>query len=142
MKKRKICVIITARPSYSRVRTALKAIQQHPELELQLVVAASALLDRYGSTVNFIESDGFHIAEKVYMVIEGATLTSSAKTTGIGIMELATTFDNLKPRGCTTGQRRRSRVHDTRSSAGARPDREESSQKSEPKYIYYIKVTT
>lgn len=106
MKKRKICVIITARPSYSRVRTALKAIQEHPELELQLVVAASALLDRYGSTVNFIESDGFVIAEKVYMVIEGATLTSSAKTTGIGIMELATTFDNLKPdMVCTIGDR-------------------------------------
>ncbi|HEY1047217.1 MAG TPA: UDP-N-acetylglucosamine 2-epimerase [Bacteroidia bacterium] len=106
MGKRKICVIITARPSYSRVRTALMAIQNHPDLELQLVVAASALLDRYGSTVNYIESDGFKIAEKVYMVIEGATLTSSAKTTGIGIMELATTFDNLKPdMVCTIGDR-------------------------------------
>jgi UDP-hydrolysing UDP-N-acetyl-D-glucosamine 2-epimerase len=40
------------------------------------------------------------------MVIEGATLTSSAKTTGIGIMELATTFDNLKPdMVCTIGDR-------------------------------------
>jgi UDP-hydrolysing UDP-N-acetyl-D-glucosamine 2-epimerase len=106
MSKRKICVLITARPSYSRVKTALKAIQDHPDLELQLVVAASALLDRYGSTVNFIEADGFKITEKVYMVIEGATLTSSAKTTGIGIMELATTFDNLKPdMVCTIGDR-------------------------------------
>ena len=106
MKKRKICVIITARPSYSRVRTALIAINNHPELELQLVVAASALLDRYGSTINYIEADGFKIAEKVYMIIEGATLTSSAKTTGIGIMELATTFDNLKPdMVCTIGDR-------------------------------------
>lgn len=106
MEKRKICVLITARPSYSRVRTALKAIQNHPQLQLQLVVAASALLDRYGSTVNYIESDGFEITEKVYMVIEGATLTSSAKTTGIGIMELATTFDNLKPdMVCTIGDR-------------------------------------
>ena len=106
MKKRKICVIITARPSYSRIRTALFAINMHPELELQLVVAASALLDRYGSTINYIEADGFKIAEKVYMIIEGATLTSSAKTTGIGIMELATTFDNLKPdMVCTIGDR-------------------------------------
>lgn len=106
MKKRKICVIITARPSYSRIRTALKAIDSHPDLDLQLVVAASALLDRYGSTINYIEADGFKISEKVYMVIEGATLTSSAKTTGIGIMELATTFDNLKPdMVCTIGDR-------------------------------------
>lgn len=106
LNKRKICVIITARPSYSRIRTALLAIDKHPDLELQLVVAASALLDRYGSTINYIEADGFKIAEKVYMVIEGATLTSSAKTTGIGIMELATTFDNLKPdMVCTIGDR-------------------------------------
>lgn len=106
MKKKKICVVITARPSYSRIRTALKAIQQHAQLELQLVVAASALLDRYGSTVNYIEEDGFVIAEKVYMIIEGATLTSSAKTTGIGIMELSTAFDNLKPdMVCTIGDR-------------------------------------
>ena len=106
MTKRKICVVITARPSYSRIRTALKAIKDHPELELQLVVAASALLDRYGSTVNYIEKDGFEITEKVYMVIEGASLTTSAKTTGIGIMELSTTFDNLKPdMVCTIGDR-------------------------------------
>ena len=56
---RKIAVVITARPSYSRVKTVLTAIQKHPELELQLIVAASALLDRYGSAVNFIEKDGF-----------------------------------------------------------------------------------
>lgn len=106
MAKRKICVVITARPSYSRIKTALKAIKDHPELELQLVVAASALLDRYGSTVNYIERDGFEITEKVYMVIEGASLTTSAKTTGIGIMELSTTFDNLKPdMVCTIGDR-------------------------------------
>ncbi|MEO0872995.1 MAG: hypothetical protein AAFY48_00160, partial [Bacteroidota bacterium] len=47
--KRKICVVITARPSYSRIRTALRAIDDHPALELQLVVAASALLARYGT---------------------------------------------------------------------------------------------
>ena len=37
MTKRTICVVVTARPSYSRIRTALKAIQDHPALELQLV---------------------------------------------------------------------------------------------------------
>lgn len=97
MTKRKICVVITARPSYSRIKTALTAIQNHPGLELQLVVAASALLDRYGSAVNFIEKDGFEITAKVFNVLEGENLTAAAKTTGIGILELSTVFDNLKP---------------------------------------------
>ena len=97
MSKRKIAVVVTARPSYSRVKTLLKAIQAHPHLELQLIVAASALLERYGSAVNYIETDGFEIAAKVFNVLEGENLTAAAKTTGIGILELSTVFDNLKP---------------------------------------------
>ena len=80
MTKRKIAVVITARPSYSRVKTVLSAIKQHSDLELLLVVAASALLDRYGSAVNFIEKDGFKIAAKVFNVLEGENLTAAAKT--------------------------------------------------------------
>ena len=97
MNKRKIAVVITARPSYSRVKTVLIAIQNHPQLELQLIISASALLDRYGSAVNFIEKDGFCISAKVFNVLEGENLTAAAKTTGIGILELSTVFDNLKP---------------------------------------------
>ncbi|MDT3698312.1 MAG: UDP-N-acetylglucosamine 2-epimerase [Thermincola sp.] len=95
--KRKICVVITARPSYSRIKTALEAILAHPDLELQLVVTASTLLDRYGSAVKQMEKDGFQIAARVYMVFEGENLVTTAKTTGLGIIELATVFDNLKP---------------------------------------------
>jgi len=97
VQKRKVCVVLTARPSYSRFKSALQQIQTHPELELQLVVAASAVLDRYGNTVRYIQQDGFEIAAKVYMVLEGENLTTMAKTTGLGMIELATAFDNLKP---------------------------------------------
>ena len=97
MSKRKVCVVITARPSYSRIKTALKAIDKHLDLELQLVVAGAALLGRYGNAVEYIEQDGFTIAEKVYMVLEGENKTAMAKTTGLGVMELATVFDKLQP---------------------------------------------
>jgi len=97
VKKRKVCVVITARPSYSRIKTALQALKNHPEVELQIVVAASALLDRYGEAILVIEKDGFEISSKVYMILDGEKLVTAAKTAGIGIVELATTFDNLKP---------------------------------------------
>jgi UDP-hydrolysing UDP-N-acetyl-D-glucosamine 2-epimerase len=90
-------VVVTARPSYSRIKSALRAIQEHADLELQLVVGASALLDRYGTAVRYIEEDNFPIAARVYMVLEGENLASMAKTTGLGLLELATVFDNLKP---------------------------------------------
>jgi len=90
-------VVITARPSYSRIKTALKAISNNANLELQLVLAASTLLDKYGNVSQEIERDNFNIAGRVYMVIEGENLVTSAKTVGIGLIELATVFDNLKP---------------------------------------------
>lgn len=95
--KRKVCVVITARPSYARIKTAMEAIRDHEGLELQLVVAASALLDRYGNAVSVIESEGFKIDRTVYMIVEGENLVTSAKSTGFGLAELATVFNDLKP---------------------------------------------
>ena len=95
--KRKICVVVTARPSYARIKTALDAIRAHPKLELQLVVAASAVLERYGEAIKYMKKDGFDIAASVFMVLEGENLVTSAKSTGLGMIELATVFDNLKP---------------------------------------------
>lgn len=97
MSQRKVCVVITARPSYSRIKTALQEIDKHSDLELQLVVAGAALLGRYGNAVEYIERDGFTISEKVYMVLEGENKTAMAKTTGLGVMELATVFNKLQP---------------------------------------------
>ena len=94
---RKVCVVVTARPSYSRIKTVLVSVKAHPDLELQLVVAASALLDRYGTAVDLITADGFKPSAKVHMVLEGEHLAAMAKTTGIGLLELTTVFDNLQP---------------------------------------------
>lgn len=99
---RKICVVITARPSYSRIKTALTAIKNHPKLELQLVIAGSALLGRYGNAVDYIENDGFEVAEKVFMVLEGENPTAMAKTTGLGVMELSNVFYKLQPDAVVT----------------------------------------
>jgi len=97
MNKRKIAVVVTARPSYSRIKTALRAIDNHPDLELQLVIAASALLGRYGNAVQVIEADGFKITAKVFNVLEGGNLAAQAKTTGLGIIELTNVFESLQP---------------------------------------------
>ena len=94
---RKVCVVITARPSYARIRSVMFAIKKRKDMELQLVVAASALLDRYGSAIDYMRKDGFEPNKMVYMVLEGENLVTAAKSTGLGIVELATVFDNLNP---------------------------------------------
>lgn len=97
MKKKNVCVVITARPSYSRIKTALIALKKYEHINLQLVVTASALLDNYGKVVEEIEKDGFEIAARVYSVVSGENLNVVAKTTGLGIIELSTVFDNIRP---------------------------------------------
>lgn len=97
LNKRKICVVVASRANYARIKSVLYGIREHPLLRLQLIVAASALLERFGSVVEDIERDGFRIDAKVYIVLEGENPTTMAKSTGLSIIELATQFENLKP---------------------------------------------
>ncbi len=94
---RKVCVVVGSRANYSSIKSAMRAIREHPELQLQLVVGASALLDRYGTVADLIERDGFEPAERVFMLIEGETPSTMAKSTGLGLLELPTAFERLGP---------------------------------------------
>lgn len=95
--KRKICVVVASRANYGRIKAVLQAIKDCDELELQLIVAASALLYRFGNVVDGIKEDGFEVTSTAYLIIEGENPTTMAKSTGLAIIELATQFENLKP---------------------------------------------
>jgi len=75
----------------------MRAIQCHPDLDLLVVVAASALLDRYGKVVDLIEKDGFPIHDRLHMLVEGETPATMAKSTGVGLIELPSVFERLAP---------------------------------------------
>ena len=94
---KKVCVVIGSRANYSSIKSAMFAIKSHPQLELQLVVGASAILDRYGAVIGLIEKDGFIPNAKVHMLIEGETPATMAKSTGLGLLELPTIFEILRP---------------------------------------------
>jgi UDP-hydrolysing UDP-N-acetyl-D-glucosamine 2-epimerase len=94
---RKICIVVGSRANYSSIKSVMCAVRAHPDLSLQLVVGASALLDRFGSVVDVIEADGFQADAKVTMIVEGETPGTMAKSTGLGLLELPTIFGMLKP---------------------------------------------
>ena len=94
---RKVCVLIGSRANYSSIKAAMTAIAAHPDLTLQLVVGASALLDRFGAVIDVIVADGFKPDAKVTMIVEGETPATMAKSTGLGLLELPTIFENLAP---------------------------------------------
>jgi len=94
---RKICIVVNSRANYSSIKSVMRHVDQHPDLELQLIVGASALLDRFGAVADIIEADGFTADARVHMIIEGETPVTMAKSTGLGLLELPTIFTRLDP---------------------------------------------
>jgi UDP-hydrolysing UDP-N-acetyl-D-glucosamine 2-epimerase len=94
---KKICVVVASRANYGRVKYLMRAIQAHSELELQVIVGASTLLERFGKAINVIKADGFIPVRSIHYVIEGETLVTQAKSTGLGIVELSSAFEDLQP---------------------------------------------
>lgn len=96
-KRRKVCVVVSNRASLARITTVLEAVRDHPVLELQVIAAGSALLERFGSAVGALERAGFRPDAKIRLIIEGQTPATMAKSTGLGLIELATAFEMLEP---------------------------------------------
>ena len=95
----KICVVVTARPSYSRIKTALRrdpdASGPRAAARGRGVGAARSLRQRRATTSS---DDGFDDrGARLHGARRARTSTSMAKTTGLGLLELATVFDNLQP---------------------------------------------
>lgn len=94
---RKVCIVVASRANYGRVKSLMHAVKEHPKLELLLIVGASTLLERFGRASDVIIDDGFTPHKSIHYVVEGETLITQAKSTGLGIIELATAFDELQP---------------------------------------------
>jgi UDP-hydrolysing UDP-N-acetyl-D-glucosamine 2-epimerase len=95
--RRKVCVVVASRANYARIKSVLRAVQEHPDLELQLVVGASAVLERFGSAIDVMRADGFEPNATVRLIIEGENPATMAKSTGLGLLELPTIFEMLDP---------------------------------------------
>ncbi len=96
-KRRKICFVITSHIHYGRSRVILRRLKARKDVELQIVVGASAILPQYGNVLADMKRDGFTHHAKITMTLAGGDPVAMAKTTGIGITEFATAFENLQP---------------------------------------------
>ena len=97
MARRRVLTFVGGRANYSSIRSAMRAIQRHAALELLTVVGASAMLERFGRVADLVREDGFRVAAAFHMIIEGENPATMAKSTGLGLIEMATILDNLRP---------------------------------------------
>lgn len=96
---RKICVVTGSRAEYGILRGLMKAIQNDPDLTLQIIATNQHLSKLQGETYQEIERDGFTIDYKVYMADDDApdNANTTAKSISRGVSGFADAFDILQP---------------------------------------------
>lgn len=94
---RKICVVTGTRAEFGLLRWLMQAINNHPELTLQVVATGMHLSPEFGSTYKEIEEAGFQIDAKVEMLLSSDTSTAITKSMGLGLISFADTYERLVP---------------------------------------------
>ena len=90
-------MVTGTRAEYGLLYWLLKEIEADPELELQLVVTGMHLSPRFGLTFRVIEEDGFTIARKVDIGLDGDSPKAVITSMGLGTIGMAEVFDELRP---------------------------------------------
>lgn len=75
----------------------MSAIAAHPELDLQVLVAGTTVLERFGLPVLLVKEDGYPADGEMCVELEGSTPTHMAKSVGLNVVEFASEFQRLKP---------------------------------------------
>ena len=94
---RRVCVVLVDRANYGRLKPVIGAIDERPDLELQILAAGTMVLERFGQPVDVVRRDGFRVDGEAYIEVEGSTPATMAKSVGLGVIEFAGEFQRLKP---------------------------------------------
>ena len=97
MTKRRVLGITAIRSEYFLQRPILRAIVEHPELELELVVTGAHLSPLHGHTVKEIEADGFPIVARIENLIYSDRDAARLKGAASQLQVLAHVVDELRP---------------------------------------------
>lgn len=97
MKKRKICIVLTTRGNYAKMKSVIEKIQVADDLELQLILGGMVVLEKYGRVLDSISNTNFTAVRNINFVIEGGDLVTMTKSAGLAVNEFASVCEQLKP---------------------------------------------
>ena len=95
--KRKICIVTGTRAEYGIMSILMKALQDDPRVELQIIATNMHLSPEFGLTYREIEADGFIIDKKVEMLLSSDTHVGTVKSMGLSSIGFADAYEELKP---------------------------------------------
>lgn len=93
----RIAVVTGSRAEYGILYWLLRDLRTDAGLDLQLVVTGSHLSERHGMTVRAIEQDGFEIAARVPLTLNGDSPADSVRALSEATLGCAHVFSRLAP---------------------------------------------
>ncbi len=96
MPPRNIAFVTGTRAEFGLMHSVLRAIQSHPDLNLQIIVTGMHLDRAHGRTIDQIKKDGWKIAATIPWKPAGANQSELARQTGLATAALARAFEQLQ----------------------------------------------
>lgn len=94
---RHICYVTGTRADFGLMQTSLKAIQAHPDLDLDLMVTGMHLSAAHGHTVQEIRDAGLPIRAEFPVPLDPATGATMARNLGRMVMAFVDEWDTDRP---------------------------------------------
>ena len=95
--KMKLCLVITTRGNYAKVKSIIQAAENDSDVELQIIVGGGAILAKYGNIADSLATMGVKVDRRIHFLVEGETPVTMAKSAGLAVSEFTTAFENLQP---------------------------------------------
>ena len=93
----KICLVVASRANYGRVKSLIIELKKNRKCKLQIILAASSLLERFGNLKKILKQDKIKHDKEAFLIVEGENPLTMAKSTGLALIELCSAFNDLKP---------------------------------------------
>jgi UDP-hydrolysing UDP-N-acetyl-D-glucosamine 2-epimerase len=94
---RHIAVVTTSRADYGHLYWPLKVLMAEPGMQVSIIALGPHLSPAFGHTIDEIEKDGFHVAERVECLLSSDTDVGMAKTIGVAAISLADILGKMRP---------------------------------------------
>lgn len=97
MEKRKILAVTGARSDYDLLFSVYQKLNEDPRFDFQILITGPHLSEKFGLTAQYVEKDGFFVADKVYNLIDSDKKLGRAVSIGNQISGLAQSFSRISP---------------------------------------------
>tara|TARA_B100000989_G_scaffold298627_1_gene288820 strand:- start:1917 stop:3077 length:1161 start_codon:yes stop_codon:yes gene_type:complete len=94
---KKVLVFIGSRANYASSKSLLIELKKNKKINLIIVLAASALSEKFGNLEKIIKNDGFSIKYRVFSLFEGENHKAMTKTIGQTITDSVVVLEISNP---------------------------------------------